>query len=632
MGFRTVPAAHLATLFCLAVVRHRWAGQVPTLTDAAQEIGVCRELAPRLRSRFFEPLVQLIDRLNRPGPKSADPELETTQRRLHILEALLGVARTIIAAAGIAALSTRRREELVIAVERLHEEHAIAYEHVAEELGVSARTLREMRAQHKAGESLAPKSRAPKDPHGKLPEPLACAIFNFVSLYPDDSLAELHRRFVNNNADLCLKHGHGTLAYTTFARHSGRSKDAGGDCAHPPRRGRDAPENLPYRALALMDSTDIECFGFDFKLIPFMEGHSREIFAHQLCDRETAEQVGQVLEEGEKKSGGVLALRVDRGTPYVAELTVCDAEDRGIEMRVAKAYTPTDKAILERFFLTLKDALRSVFECIDLCDGPGDVSWRRKLARQIGSAVIAGYLRWGYPYIPQPYIDGQAPRERTEEASLASPDIIRASLDERVQHHEHAKTVARQLHRAYGFRWSMTRWLKETRFYTAGDMREAARRFDKVLLHRCYNCDSRCTPNYLLAVIRDVAGDRRERERKEKRAQQQSEQRRVADEKHRQAMQDEQRQREVKPHATAEKAIELAREALANQGFGLSIADTWLDQALRAIALGGPLAFELATFRLLSLANTDDDLRTWIREHVERIHPPPRPVRVDLEL
>jgi transposase InsO family protein len=601
------------------------------LTEAARELGVCRELASRLRARFFEPLVQLIDTLNRPGPKTTDPELQTTQQRLHILEALLGVARTIIAAAGIAALTTRRRDELVLAVERLHKEHAIAYEHVAEELGLSDRTLRRLRAQHAAGESLAPKSRAPKTPHGKLPEPLAVAILNFVSLLSEVPLAELYRRFVNENADLCVEHGHPVLAYTTFARHSGRAKNVDPDPTNPPQRGRDAPKNLPFRALALMDTSDLECFGFDFKLIPFMEAHSREIFAHQLCEQETAEQVNHVLDEGQENTGGVLGLRVDRGTPYLAKLTVCHAEELGIDMRVARAYTPTDKAILERFFRTLKDALRSIFECIDLRDGPGDIFWRQELARRLASAVIAGYMRWGYPYIPQPYIDGRSPRERTEQAAPAPKDVIRAVLDERVQHHEHAQTVARELHQAYGFRCSIKTWLHQVRSFTAEDLREAARRFDKVLLRSCFNCDTRRTPNYLLAVLRDVAGDRRERERRARHAKKESERRRLDKETHRRACQEEERQRADDPRGAAEKAIDLAREALVNHGFGLSTAEAWLDQALREIALRGQLAYELATSQLLGLADTDDLCR-WLIHHLNQVRPSTRSVCMDLQL
>lgn len=631
MAFRTLSPTALATLFCLAVIRQRWPGQVPTLTAAAEELGVSRELAPRLRARFLEPLVQLIARTNRPGPKSPDPDLENARRRLHILEAFLGVARAIIAAAGIATLAPRRRDELIAAVEQLHEQHGVPYEQIAVELGVPDRTLRRLRARAAAGESLAPKSRAPKAPHGKLPGPLATAISGFVSLFPEVPLAELHRRFVKEKADLCTQQEHPDLAYTTFARHSGRVRNSNTSPVHSPRRGRDAPESLPHRALALMDTTDIDCFGFGFDLIGFMEAHSRELFAHQLCDQETAEQVKQVLDEGHENAGGVLALRVDRGTPYLAEVVVTHTEEHGIDMRVAKAYTPTDKAILERFFRTAKDALHSIFEAVDLRDGPGDTSWRRELARRLGAAVIAGYMRWGYPYIPQPYIDGRSPRERTEQATPASTDDIRAVLDERVQHHEHAQTVARELHHAYGFRWSIGRWLRAVRSFTAEDLREASRRFDKVLLRRCYHCDTRRTPNYLLAILRNVAVERRERQRRARAANQKSEGRRIDDETHRRVCQHEEQQRARDPHGAAERAIDLARVAHANGGHGLATASSWLRQALATFANRGQVALETNVSQLSVHADTDE-LRRWFQHHVDDVQPSNRSVHMDLLL
>ncbi|MBD3249946.1 DDE-type integrase/transposase/recombinase [Candidatus Woesearchaeota archaeon] len=631
MAFRTVSPLTLATLFCLAVVRQRWPGQVPTLTAAAEELGVSRELAPRLRARLLEPVVELIARTSRPGPKSRDPVLEVSERRLHILEAFLGVARTIIAAAGIAALATWRRDELVTAVEQLHERHGVPYEQIAEELGLPDRTLRRLRARAAAGESLAPKSRAPQSPHGKLPDPLANAISDFVKLFPALPLAELHRRFLEEKRDLCLKHEHPNLAYTTFARASGRPRTNKSGHGHSPRRGRDAPENLPFRALALMDTTSIECFGFDFDLIGFMEAHSRELFAHQLCDQETAEHVKQVIDEGCEEAGGVLALRVDRGTPYLAEATVVRAEEQGIDMRVAKAYTPTDKAILERFFRTAKEALSSILKAIDLRKELGDTAECRALARRLGAAVIAGYMRWGYPYIPQPYIDGLSPRERTEPASSLSEDDVSAILDERARHYEHAQAVARELHHAYGFRWSITRWLGAVRGYTAEDLREASRRFDKVLLRTCFQCDTRRTPNYLLAIVRNLAANRRERQARARTATRKSERRRLGDEAHRRECQEEERLRAEDPRGAAERAVDLARIAFANDGHGITTASAWLRQALQTIAERGQFALELHVSHMLDLVDTPE-LKVWLQQHVVEVQPSTRTIQTDLLL
>ena len=634
MSFATVPPTDLATLFCLAVVRQQWPGEVPSIGAAAQQLGVCRELPSRLRARFLAPVVDLIGSRSRPGPKPADPHLQASQRRLRMVEALLAVARAIIATAGLAALTPKRRQQVVEAVEHLHAEHNIPLQTIAGQLGLSDRTLRRLRANHAAGDPLLPKSRAPKQPNGRVPMPLAVAIALYVSIFPAVPIAELYRRFITRHRRTCTTYDHPNLAYSTFARHAGRPQIEASSASevHQPNRGRDAPDKLPLGALALMDTTDVSCFGFDFKLIGFMEAHCREVFAHQLCDHDRAEHISQVLREGQQSSGGVLALRIDRGTPYLAELTTTTAQDCGIDIRVAQAYTPTDKAVLERFFRTAKEAMQAALNCIDLSQGPGDLDYRRRLARTLATAVIAGYLRWGYPYIPQPYIDGRSPRERFEQAPPVSLQVIRAALDERVRHHEHAKTLARELHDSYGFRWSVGRWLKAVRGFTAEDLREASRRFDRKLLQGCFTCDSRRNPKYLLAIIRDVADQRRlaQRQRRELEARAHA-----ISSKHDEmtrAVQRDEEQRKTDPEGAVRKAIDLARVALDNHGYCLSVAQAWLDAALQAIAARGQTALDLAVRPVLSSISDHNELKTWVLTRLHLLRVPLRSFAQDIAL
>ena len=627
MGYRKLSTSSLAILFCLAVVRRHFGGQVPTLTEAAEQLGVSRELAPRLHRRLYGPLLGFIERHQRPGPRSEDPEREGERKRLAVTEALLGVARAVIAAAGIAVFSPERREEIVVAVERLKVEHGVGDVKVAARLGLCSRTLRIWRGELAASGSLAPKSRAPNNPHGKLPEALARDITDYVALFPDEPLARLHRLFVRDNAELCREHGHPELSYGAFCRASGRRKDKPEESRAKPRRGRDAPENLPYRALALMDTTDLACFGFGFKLIPFMEAHSRAIFAHQLCERERAEQVAQVLEQGVDQAGGVLAVRVDRGTPYLAELTVHAVEDQGAQMRVARAHTATDKALIERFFLTLKRAVGEVLGCADLRQGPGELTWRKKLAQTLGSAVVGLFMRWCYPYIPQPHIDGRCPQERTLDQAPWSKDAIEEALDERARHHEHARTVARQLHHDYDFRWSMKRWLAACKGFRAEDLREATRRFDRILLRGCFTCDSKRNPKYLLAIARTVREERLPQQQAERRERLWHQEQSVA----RQAAQDQERMRAEQPELAASKAIELARVAFDSGGHGIKTATRWLDQALSSMADRGPGAYRLATMRLLQTVRAQNVL-AWLNERIETAWPPPCPFKEDLLL
>lgn len=628
MGYRKIPPRQLAILFCLAVVRSHWQGAIPTLEEAAKELGVCRELASRLRRRFFEPFLSWLERMSRPGPQALEPDGHRERKRITMLEDLLGLARAVIASAGIAALAPQRREEVVIAIERLHSEHGVGYEEAAGQLGLCSRTLRRLRSEHRAGIPLEPKSRAPIHPHGKLPDELARAIEAYVSLRPAIPLAELHRLFVNNEEKLHVAYGHPDLSYGAFSRASGRKPDVPSAEPHPPERGRDHPENLPYRALALMDTTDLSAFGFDFKLIPFLEAHSRTIFAHEVCECDKAEAVARVFEQGSQNCGGVLSLRVDRGTPYLAELTIKTVEDQSSELRVARAHTPTDKALIERFNLRAKEALASLLGCLDLREGPGDLAWRKQLAKTLTGAVFAFYMRWCYPYIPQPHVDGRTPDERTRDTPPDSPDTIREILDERARHHQHARSVALRLREQYGFRWSATRFLAAVRGYRAEDLLEAERRFDRVLLQKCFTCDSKRNPPYFLAVLRNVAELRRPI-----RAQQDRERCwRKNCETNRQKVETEERQRQEHPEEAIAKALELAAIALQHTGRpGLNQARRWAEQALQTIARRGGSAYRLTTERLITQAPSEP-VRLWLKKFVEQNRPPPSSVSDDLEL
>ena len=629
MSYRRTSPAEQATLFCLSVVRARWPRQVPTLSEAAGELGVSRRQVCRLRQRCCAPLLALIQSTNRPGPRAPGDAARAAGRRIALLEALLALARGVIVAAGIAGLAPGLREQVVAAIAGLQVTHGLAYEEAARQVGLCARTVRRWRSELRQGRALQPKSRAPKNPHGKVPAALEQAIAGFVALFPTDSLANLHRRFIGVQATLCTDHGHPKLSYGAFRRCAGRAGQHHPEAArYDPRRGRDDPDQMPWRALALMDTTDIACFGFPFQLIPFMEAHSRSIFAHQLMDQQSAERVAQVLAQGAEQAGGVLGLRVDRGTPYLAHLTVESTEDQGIDLRVARAYTATDKATLERFFRTIKEALGDVFGCLDLRTGPGDLEWRRNLARTVASAVIAGYLRWGYPYIPQPHIDGRCPAERIGDAVPADPDTISEILDQRARHHEHARTVAGELHDHYGFHWSLKRWLRAVHGYRAEDLREAARNFDRILLRMCFHCDTRRNPRYLLAIIRTIADQRRAQHRSER-----SEQRRqTQDEAHRQAVLDEQDRRDQQPEQAARRALEYAAGVFAHGGFGLGVAQNWLDRALNALARRGEDAYRLATGHLLATAAADDRLRHWLSERIEMCKAPATSFCADLKL
>ncbi|MCX6375587.1 MAG: hypothetical protein NTU88_06065, partial [Armatimonadetes bacterium] len=627
MAYRTIAAEDEAILFSLCVVRERWPGDVPTVSQAAHEFGVCRQLPARLLERLRQPVLTVIASHARPGPDTGSDAVVQAEQRILVLEEMLSLARSVIAAMPLDALPPTCREEITLAIVKLHQKHRVSYTFFCLQLGLEERTLRRWRALLAQGESLQPRSRAPKHPHGKLPDALRQAIACFVRLSSAaEFLAVLYRRFIKDRAEDCRKHGHPDLSYGAFCRAAGHTQKTAKP-AHTPQRGRDAPENLPPNLLALMDTTDITCFGIKLKFIGFMEAHSRMVFGGQLCTRETSEKIEAVFAEGQDQSGGVLAVRFDRGTPYVAQATQEAVAEGGVQLRLAKAYQPTDKAILERFFGTAKRALEQVFQCIDLRQDASDPVKNRELAQTIASAIIVFFLRFCYPYIPQPHIDGRCPAERALDVPALDKEQIQEILDRQARHHEHARTIAHRLHLQYGFRYDTTRWLNQVSSYQADDLLEAERRFDVILSQKCFNCDGRRNPLYLLQVIRTVAEERKAKQEKlraEKLRQQHEQQWMICQKKYEQELSELESRLRADPCLAAQRAISLAQVAFDNRGFGINIAQRQLQDSLTLLAQSGPHQYQLSTDRLLFLT-PHDPVRSWLLKFIEAGRPPPDP-------
>jgi hypothetical protein len=226
------------------------------------------------------------------------------------------------------------------------------------------------------------------------------------------------------------------------------------------------------------------------------------------------------------------------------------------------------------------------------------------------------FLRWGYPYIPQPYIDGCSPHERVKQSQNATVLDIRKYLDENVKHHEHARTFALKLHEQYQFQWKQDRWLNAVRGFSAEELQEAQYRFDKILLKECFQCDSRRNPPYLLAILRTVAKERRAD--KQPCLKTEALLKNLEKEKEAQAL--EERKRLENPDEAIRKALGLARTAFCSKGFGLTTASRWLEESLATLAQEGFDRYRLATERWLNECK-EENLKQWLEEKIAKQMP-----------
>ena len=85
------------------------------------------------------------------------------------------------------------------------------------------------------------------------------------------------------------------------------------------------------------------------------------------------------------------------------------------------------------------------------------------------------------------------------------------------------------------------------------------------------------------------------------------------------------------PAQVASRAIDLAVLAMRNSGFGLSVAERMLDQALERIAHNGAAAYNLATERLHG-HEAEQPLRRWLDERIAQARPTSRSLKDDLDL
>jgi hypothetical protein len=90
-------------------------------------------------------------------------------------------------------------------------------------------------------------------------------------------------------------------------------------------------------------------------------------------------------------------------------------------------------------------------------------------------------------------------------------------------------------------------------------------------------------------------------------------------------------QRRARPCRAIEQAIELARVAFDNKGYGINTATRWLDQALRTLAAKGEDAYRLAVQPAVDRID-DRHLLAWVNERIDEARPPPSTLRQDLSL
>jgi hypothetical protein len=310
----------------------------------------------------------------------------------------------------------------------------------------------------------------------------------------------------------------------------------------PPTRGVgrfDLEVTLPGLQ-AMADTTDFSLFNVPLKIVAAQDPglrHQRLWEAFSLEDHEDHDVVAHVVKDALGNRPGAQIL-TDQGTPFLAEAARQAYEELELEHAPQKEGTPTEKATLERSFLTVKSALAPIVALSARLADAVPALRSPLLAIALGRILIATFLR---VYIaardaPQPH----RPADPIVLEALAEAQREKARAETRS-----VKLALESLFDRYQFEGSRTRFVRAHRYHRVEDVLEAERRMGR---YAC-RCHARVCDRYFVAILAQVARERsvrRERERRERL-------------RRHQALQDADRARAENEHARAHPEDALAR-------------------------------------------------------------------------
>jgi hypothetical protein len=264
---------------------------------------------------------------------------------------------------------------------------------------------------------------------------------------------------------------------------------------------------------AMADTTDWELFGVPLKIVAVQDPGNRkqklwESFA--VDTTENAELVIKVAAEALEETPGMQFIS-DQGTPYMAEATAAALENLELDHAPQVEGTPTAKATKERAFGMVKQALQPLVDLTSRLSEKVPALGSPDLARALGRLLLTVYLR----------VYEAAPRVGDHPLETENPDTVRVIIEEQRENaraeEKSKRLLLKNIHQAYGFTDSVTRFIRTHRYHALEDIKEAEARLRKRVekpLEEIQNYRA-----YFAAVLRNVAeenGQRRATERARK--------------------------------------------------------------------------------------------------------------------
>jgi len=406
------PSALLA-LVCLAIVQRlhpQWLAV--TIVEAARENDQSAERVSRLCSRAIPAFETTLESLTHIGrPRRIQSDRQHSEQELAIVRSLLAVATAVLR--HVPLRSRAVRSLLLGAWLRLAAEHrSLTQERFCQSLALSPRTLRSW---------LTHLPRTPADP------PLAPCVPR-----PPRKRPPQRRRF---SFDLVL----------------------------------------PQTQIAA-DTSQLQAVGVALKLIASHDigGRDQALFESVIVDdHENAELVIRCLAEAIDDREGFQVV-IDQGTPYMAEATRAALEELGAEHAPQREGTPTDKATIERAFLSVKTFARPLLDLTNRIADFLPALKRPDLAKALTTLVLTALLR--------AYQSGAriARRADDQRAGLDPATLSRVAAESREQArvHDQSKRLRLQsIHRDYHLDGSAADFIRAFRRFPLPVIAAAERAF-----------------------------------------------------------------------------------------------------------------------------------------------------------
>jgi hypothetical protein len=319
----------LLALLCASVVaaynRDWLARPVVQLIPAG---GPRPERLSRLKAALLAGLEALLAAATRRGRRPA-PRPSADAARATAAEALLGVAKKVLAASRVPQHQREWQDHLVAAADRLRREHGISQSDFCAALALPVRTFRSWHARP----ARAPAPAVPPPLLPPRPRDRATGRFALDITAPDTQLG-------SDTTDVTI-------------------------CGVAMKLV--AAQDLGAREQRLWD-------GF------------------ALSETETAALVAEVVTAAAGERAGLQHV-TDQGTPYLAAAARAAYEAHGLEHTPQREHTPTEKATVERAFATVKQALAPLLDLTNRLAAALPGLRQPALAKALGTLLLAVFLR-----------------------------------------------------------------------------------------------------------------------------------------------------------------------------------------------------------------------------------------------